>query len=108
MRPFPARICHPKAGHLAFSNRLWLRPTNLPRRLEEIAIKRVVFSSDSGGEFNRTRIWRTLMGREAICECTFNGTTAKVKALLETHELILRGDIHLRAPLDSLHHVRVE
>lgn len=48
------------------------------------------------------------MGREAICDCTFAGTTAKVKALLESHEIILRGDIHLRAPLHALHHVRVE
>jgi hypothetical protein len=48
------------------------------------------------------------MGREAICECTFDGTTAKVKALLESEELILRGDIRLRAPLHALHHVRVE
>ena len=48
------------------------------------------------------------MGREAICECTFAGTTTKVKALLESEELILRGDIHLRAPLHALHHVRVE
>jgi len=48
------------------------------------------------------------MGREAICDCTFAGTTTKVKALLESEELILRGDIHLRAPLHTLHHVRVE
>ena len=48
------------------------------------------------------------MGREAICDCTFDGTTTKVKALLESDELILRGDIHLRAPLHALHHVRVE
>jgi hypothetical protein len=48
------------------------------------------------------------MGREAICECTFAGTTTKVKAFLESGELILRGDIHLRAPLHALHHVRVE
>ena len=48
------------------------------------------------------------MGREAICECTFDGTTTKVKALLESEELILRGDIRLRAPLHALHHVRVE
>ncbi len=48
------------------------------------------------------------MGREAICNCTFDGTTTKVKALLESEELILRGDIHLRAPLHALHHVRVE
>ena len=48
------------------------------------------------------------MGREAICDCTFDGTTTKVKVLLESEELILRGDIHLRAPLHALHHVRVE
>ncbi len=48
------------------------------------------------------------MGREATCDCTFNGTTAKVKALLETHELILRGDIRMTAPLHSLTKVRVE
>jgi len=48
------------------------------------------------------------MGREAICKCTFEGSTSKVKALLESEELILRGDIHLRAPLHALHHVRVE
>jgi hypothetical protein len=48
------------------------------------------------------------MGREATCECTFNGTTAKVKALLESRELILRGDIRMTTPLDSLTKVRVE
>jgi len=48
------------------------------------------------------------MGREAICDCTFDGATTKVKALLESEELILRGDIRLRAPLHALHHVRVE
>jgi len=48
------------------------------------------------------------MGREAICDCTFEGTTTKVKALLESEELILRGDIRLRAPLHAIHHVRVE
>jgi hypothetical protein len=48
------------------------------------------------------------MGREAICGCTFDGTTTKVKAFLESEELILRGDISLRAPLHAVHHVRVE
>jgi hypothetical protein len=48
------------------------------------------------------------MGREAICECTFAGTTAEVKALLESDELILRGNIRLRAPLRALKDVRVE
>jgi len=48
------------------------------------------------------------MGREAICECTFAGTTAEVKALLESDELILRGNIRMRAPFRTLHDVRVE
>jgi hypothetical protein len=42
------------------------------------------------------------MGREAICDCTFNGTTAKVKALLESEELILGGKIRMRAPFRAL------
>jgi hypothetical protein len=48
------------------------------------------------------------MGREAICDCTFDGTITKVKALLESEELILRGDFSVRAPFHALHHVRVE
>src|SRR5258705_8081782 len=48
------------------------------------------------------------MGREATCECTFNGTTAKVKALLESDELILRGEIRMRARLLALKDLRVE
>ena len=48
------------------------------------------------------------MGREAICECTFAGTTAEVKALLESEELILRGSIRMRAPLNMLQDVRAE
>jgi hypothetical protein len=48
------------------------------------------------------------MGREATCECTFNGATAKVNALLESEELILRGEIRIRAPLHALKDLRVE
>ncbi len=48
------------------------------------------------------------MGRVALCECTFEGTTAKVKALLESHEIILQGGIRMSAPLDALQNVRVE
>jgi hypothetical protein len=48
------------------------------------------------------------MGREATCECTFNGTTARVRAFLESQELILRGDIRMTAPLGLLTKVRVE
>jgi hypothetical protein len=48
------------------------------------------------------------MGREATCECTVADTTAKVKVLLETHELILRGPIRMTAPLNALKNIRVE
>jgi hypothetical protein len=48
------------------------------------------------------------MGREATCDCTFDGTTAKVKALLETNEIILRGPIRMTAPLNDLKNIRVE
>jgi hypothetical protein len=48
------------------------------------------------------------MGREAICKCTIAGTQTEVKALLESDELILRGDIRMRARLHALHDVRVE
>src|SRR6267154_15110 len=48
------------------------------------------------------------MGREALCECTFAGTTAEVKVLLESDELVLRGNICMRAPLHALHDVRVK
>jgi hypothetical protein len=48
------------------------------------------------------------MGREATCDCTFSGTKAKVKALLETNEIILRGGIRMTAPLNALKNIRVE
>lgn len=48
------------------------------------------------------------MGREAICDCTLGDTTVEVKALLESDELILRGDIRIRASLQALRGVRVE
>lgn len=42
------------------------------------------------------------MGREAICECNWAGTTAKVKALLETSELILRGELRRKIAFAEL------
>jgi hypothetical protein len=42
------------------------------------------------------------MGREATCKCEWAGTTASVKALLETSELILRGEIRKRIPFTEL------
>jgi hypothetical protein len=48
------------------------------------------------------------MGREAICTCDWAGTVAEVKALLETSELILRGDIRKRVPFSEIKEVRVQ
>lgn len=47
------------------------------------------------------------MGREAICKCDWAGTTAKVKVLLESTELIVRGDIRKRLPFNKLRNVEV-
>jgi hypothetical protein len=46
------------------------------------------------------------MGREATCKCEWAGTTASVKALLETSELILRGEIRKRVPFTELKSVK--
>jgi len=39
------------------------------------------------------------MGREVTCSCQWNGETGEVKALLESTEIILRGEIKRRVPL---------
>jgi hypothetical protein len=48
------------------------------------------------------------MGREAICTCHWGGESAEVKALLETHELILRGDLKKKVPIPELKDVRAD
>jgi hypothetical protein len=48
------------------------------------------------------------MGREAVCTCDWAGTVAEVKALLETSELILRGEIRRRVPFSEIKGVRVQ
>ncbi|UWZ83337.1 DUF3052 domain-containing protein [Occallatibacter riparius] len=48
------------------------------------------------------------MGREAQCDCNWSGVTARVKALIEPPDLILRGGLHRRLPLAALANVRVE
>ena len=42
------------------------------------------------------------MGRELLCTVRTGGKTASGKALLETSELIFRGDVRLKIPLASL------
>ena len=48
------------------------------------------------------------MGREAACTCDWAGTVAEVKALLETNELILRGEIRRRVPFSEMQRVKVQ
>lgn len=48
------------------------------------------------------------MGREEICTCDWAGTVAEVKALLETSELILRGDIRKRVPFSEIKGVKAQ
>ena len=48
------------------------------------------------------------MGREAVCTCDWAGNVAEVKALLESSELILRGDIRKRVPFAAMSHIRAE
>ncbi len=48
------------------------------------------------------------MGREALCTCRWGGERAEVKALLETNELIVRGELKRKVPLADLKSVRVD
>jgi hypothetical protein len=48
------------------------------------------------------------MGREATCQCDWAGTKAEVKALLETSELILRGEIRKKIPFAALKEVEAK
>ncbi len=42
------------------------------------------------------------MGRELLCKARSGGKTASGKALLETNEIIFRGDLRLKIPFASL------
>jgi hypothetical protein len=46
------------------------------------------------------------MGLEAKCRCRWSGGSGEVKALLETHELILRGDVKRRFPIAKISDLR--
>lgn len=48
------------------------------------------------------------MGREATCTCNWAGTTAKVTALIEPPELILRGAMRKRIPIAQLKKIRTQ
>ena len=45
------------------------------------------------------------MGREASCVCEWNGAPARVKALIEPPELILRGSVRARIPFAEMKRV---
>jgi hypothetical protein len=47
------------------------------------------------------------LGLEAICTCTVDGETAEAKALLESHELILRAPFRRTVRITSMRAVRV-
>lgn len=42
------------------------------------------------------------MGRELLCTVRYGGKTSRGKALLETNEIVFRGDTRLKIPLPSL------
>ncbi len=46
------------------------------------------------------------MGREADCSCRWAGGVAKIRALLETRELILRGELRRRFATADLRDIR--
>lgn len=48
------------------------------------------------------------MGREALCAARWGAKTGEVKALLETFDLILRGDLKRKALISDLKSVRVD
>lgn len=51
---------------------------------------------------------KTDMGREATCECDWNGTKAQAKALIERPDLILRGSISRRIPIAAMKQIRAD
>ena len=48
------------------------------------------------------------MGREAACICTWGTQTGDVRALLETHEVIVRGSVRGRVARNEVRDVRVD
>jgi len=47
------------------------------------------------------------MGREAVCSVRFGRQTSDGKALLETEEILFRGDFRLKIPFSGIQSVRV-
>ena len=47
------------------------------------------------------------MGREATCMCNIQGREALAKVLLESKELILRGELRRVIPISAIKNIRV-
>jgi hypothetical protein len=48
------------------------------------------------------------MGREAACQCNWAGKSAKVKVLLESSELVFRGEIRRHVPFSDVKDVKAQ
>ena len=48
------------------------------------------------------------MGSEAICNINWNGVNYNCKVLLETNEIIVRGDLKLKIPFQSIREVKCD
>jgi hypothetical protein len=48
------------------------------------------------------------MGQEAECECEWNGSRIRVKALIEPPDLIFRGAIRRRLPFSRMEQIRAD
>jgi hypothetical protein len=48
------------------------------------------------------------MGAEIVCRATLDGATSRGKALLETAEIVLRGDLRARVPFASVKQLKID
>src|SRR5271157_4996743 len=68
---------------------------------------RVSGAVDGSGNLHDASHFGAGMGRELLCTVRSGGKTASGKALLETNEIIFRGDFRLKVPFASLKSVAV-
>lgn len=47
------------------------------------------------------------MGREATCICRWDGGEGEVRAILEARQIVVRGSVTLKLPIDNLSRVHV-
>src|SRR5271157_2943353 len=63
---------------------------------------RVSGAVDGSGNLHDASHFGAGMGRELLCTVRSGGKTASGKALLETNEIVFRGDLRLKIPFASL------